>query len=110
VTKHACVSLAEWLSITHHDDGVRVSVLCPQGVNTAMAPRQLGDGGTDGIVEPEIVAGEVVDAIRDERFFILPHPEVATYVQRKGEDPERWLRGMRKLRARSVEGLEASGT
>ncbi|MDY7105101.1 MAG: SDR family oxidoreductase [Actinomycetota bacterium] len=105
VTKHACVSLAEWLSITHHDDGVRVSVLCPQGVNTAMAPRQLGDGATDGIIEPEVVAGEVVDAIENERFFILPHPEVATYVQRKGADPERWLRGMRKLRARSLEGL-----
>lgn len=103
VTKHACVSLCEYLAITHGDDGIRVSVLCPQGVNTAMAPRQLGDGGTDGIVEPEFVADKIVETIRNETFFVLPHPEVATYVQRKATDPDRWLSGMRRLRARSIE-------
>src|SRR5215218_3159269 len=94
VTKASCVKLAEYLSITHGDQGIRVSVLCPQGVNTAMAPQQLGDGGTDGIVEPDYVAQVVVDAIREERFFILPHPEVADYVKRKADDPDRWLSGM----------------
>jgi len=103
VTKAACVKLAEYLSITHGDQGIRVSVLCPQGVNTAMAPRQLGDGGTDGILEADQVADVVVRAMREERFFILPHPEVGEYVQRKAADPDRWLAGMRRLRRRSVE-------
>ena len=103
VTKAACIALAEHIAITHGDEGVRVSVLCPQGVNTAMAPRQLGDGATDGILEPEDVAGVVVDAIRAERFLILPHPEVQTYIERKAADRDRWLGGMRKLRRRSLE-------
>ncbi len=102
VTKAAAVKLAEFLSITHGDDGIRVSVLCPQGVNTAMAPRSLGDGQTDGIIEPDDLARVVVQAIRDERFHVLPHPEVAEYVKRKADDPDRWLKGMRRLRARSL--------
>ena len=103
VTKAACVKLAEFEAISYGDDGIRVSVLCPQGVNTAMAPRQLGDGATDGIMEADEVADCVVEAVRNERFFILPHPEVADYMQRKAADPDRWLKGMRRLRARSVE-------
>lgn len=105
VTKAACIKLAEMLAITHGDDGIGVSVLCPQGVNTAMAPRQLGDGGTDGIVEPEYVARVVTDAVREGRFLILPHPEVQTYVERKAADPNRWLAGMRRLRQRSIDLL-----
>src|SRR3954447_24526999 len=101
VTKAACIKLAETIAITHGDDGIGVSVLCPQGVNTAMAPRRLGDGATDGIVEPEFVAEVVTDAVREGRFLILPHPEVQTYVERKASDPDRWLRGMRRLRARA---------
>ncbi len=103
VTKAACIKLAEFEAITHGDDGIRVSVLCPQGVNTAMAPRQLGDGATDGIREPDEVADAVLETIEQERFFVLPHAEVADYVVRKASDPDRWLRGMRKLRARSVD-------
>jgi NAD(P)-dependent dehydrogenase (short-subunit alcohol dehydrogenase family) len=103
VTKAACIKLGETLAITHGDDGIGVSVLCPQGVNTAMAPRQLGDGGTDGIVEPEYVAEVVTDAIREGRFLILPHPEVQTYLERKAADEDRWLKGMRRLRARSLD-------
>ncbi len=101
VTKAACIKLAEYEAITHGDDGIRVSVLCPQGVNTAMAPRQLGDGGTDGIREPEEVADAVLSAIESERFFVLPHPEVGDYVRRKATDVDRWINGMRRLRARS---------
>ena len=108
VTKAACIKLAETLAIAHGDDGIRVSVLCPQGVNTAMAPQQLGDGGTDGIVEADYVAGVITDAMRDERFLILSHPEVQTYVERKAGDPDRWLRGMRRLRQRSVDLLGGS--
>jgi hypothetical protein len=68
-----------------------------------MAPQQLGDGATDGIVEPDHVADVVVDAMREERFFILPHPEVGEYIKRKASDPDRWLAGMRRLRRRSTE-------
>jgi NAD(P)-dependent dehydrogenase (short-subunit alcohol dehydrogenase family) len=103
VTKAACIKLAETIAITHGDEGIGVSVLCPQGVNTAMAPRRLGDGATDGIVEPEYVAEVVTQAIREGRFLILPHPEVQTYVERKAADPDRWLRGMRRLRRRSLD-------
>jgi NAD(P)-dependent dehydrogenase (short-subunit alcohol dehydrogenase family) len=103
VTKAACIKLAETIAITHGDDGIGVSVLCPQGVNTAMAPRRLGDGSTDGIVEPEFVAEVVTQAVRDGRFLVLPHPEVQTYVERKATDPDRWLNGMRRLRRRSLD-------
>lgn len=101
VTKAAAVKFAEFLSITHGDQGIKVSVLCPQGVNTAMAPRQLGDGQTDGIIEPEQLAQTVVETLREESFYVLPHPEVREYVRRKGEDVDRWLGGMRRLRRKS---------
>ena len=107
LTKHAAVAFAEWLSITYGDRGLRVSCLCPQGVNTDMlrAGDDLGGGTqvvrTAGVVlEPEQVADVVADAIADERFLILPHPEVHEYVRRKADDPDRWLAGMRKLQAR----------
>ncbi len=103
VTKAAAVKLAEFIAITHGDEGIRVSVLCPQGVNTAMAPRSLGDGQTDGIIEPEQLAAAVVDALAEERFHVLPHPEVEDYVRRKGDDIDRWLNGMRRLRRQSLE-------
>jgi len=114
VTKHAAVALAEWLSITHGDAGIKVSCLCPQGVDTPMlrAGRDAREasGGTSavlasgGLLQPEDVAEAVVNGIRDERFLILPHPEVATYMQRKADDPDRWLAGMRRLAARVATG------
>jgi NAD(P)-dependent dehydrogenase (short-subunit alcohol dehydrogenase family) len=102
VTKHAVVGLAEWLAITYGDRGIRVSCLCPQGVKTAMTAR-LADASvlaSEGLLEPEDVAESVVDALRDERFLVLPHPEVLEYFRRKADDYDRWLRGMRRLRAR----------
>jgi NAD(P)-dependent dehydrogenase (short-subunit alcohol dehydrogenase family) len=110
VTKHAVVALAEWLSITHGDAGLRVSCLCPQGVWTAMTGADdLGSRdatvstvGRDGMLEPEVVADAVIEAMADERFLILPHPEVATYEQRRAGDRERWLRAMRALQAQLV--------
>lgn len=104
VTKAAAVKFAEFLSITHGDDGIKVSVLCPQGVNTAMAPRSLGDGQTDGIIEASQLAATVVETMRDERFHVLPHPEVEEYVRRKGDNVDRWLLGMQRLRKRTLEG------
>lgn len=101
VTKAAAVKLAECIAITHGDDGIKVAVLCPQGVNTAMAPKRLGDGQTDGIIEPEAVAECVIDSLREERFHVLPHPEVEEYVRRKGNDIDRWVSGMQRLKRRS---------
>jgi NAD(P)-dependent dehydrogenase (short-subunit alcohol dehydrogenase family) len=110
LTKHAAVAFAEWLSITYGDAGVRVSCLCPQGVNTNML--RAGDDpsvGTTSVVraagvvlEPHEVAEVVVAAIRAETFLILPHPEVLTYLQRKTGDYDRWLTGMRRLQARTL--------
>ncbi len=131
VTKHAVVALAEWLSITYADRGVRVSCLCPQLVSTnlgatsrrlvgagpaapsAAAGADLGAGtlsaadgigaaqaAVDGVLTPDQVAACVIETMADERFLILPHPEVATYERRRADDGERWLRGMRRLLAR----------
>ena len=100
VTKHASVALSEWLSITHGDDGIKVSVLCPQAVRTAMtAGNEGGVASVDGMIEPEQAVQTVVEALAEERFLVLPHPEVETYIQRKTGDYDRWLRGMRKLNA-----------
>jgi NAD(P)-dependent dehydrogenase (short-subunit alcohol dehydrogenase family) len=106
VTKHAALSLAEWISITHGDQGIKVSCLCPQGVRTAMLP---GDGNflAPGALEAEEVAEAVVRGLEDERFLILPHPEVADYFKRKADDYDRWLGGMRRLQARAFGGGQA---
>jgi NAD(P)-dependent dehydrogenase (short-subunit alcohol dehydrogenase family) len=98
VTKHAAVALAEWLAITHGDQGIKVSVLCPQAVRTAMtAGNEEGVASIDGMMEPGAVAEAVVRAIEAEDFLILPHPEVLEYMRRKTADYNRWLAGMRKL-------------
>ena len=119
VTKHAVVALAEWLSITYGDQGIRVSCLCPQAVSTnlgATSRKVTGEsppptGGSaesqaavDGVLTPGEVAASVIAAIAEERFLILPHPEVATYERRRAGDRERWLRGMRRLQARLTAG------
>src|SRR5207248_7420344 len=102
VTKHASLAFAEWLSIAYGDRGITVSAICPQGVRTDMLNRAAAGGRRfllDTAIEPTRVAGEVINGLADERFLILPHPEVAEYVRRKANDYDRWLRGMRKLRA-----------
>jgi len=102
VTKHAVVALAEWLAITHGEQGIKVSVLCPQAVRTNMiaGTDEGGVAGVDGVIEPEQVAQTVVEGLADERFLILPHPRVAEYVRRKADDYDRWLAGMRRLQSR----------
>ena len=102
VTKHAAIGLAEWLSITYGDRGIGVSVLCPQAVRTSMTAGVDGPtvSAVDGMLEPEQVAEAVAAGLADERFLILPHPEVLEYARRKTADYDRWLRGMRRLQAR----------
>jgi len=105
VTKAAALSLFEWLSIAHGAEGIRVSCLCPQGVKTDMlaAERRLGlDFLTANALEPEAVAEIVLQGIHDEKFLILPHPEVAEYFHRKADDYDRWLKGMQRLRANII--------
>jgi NAD(P)-dependent dehydrogenase (short-subunit alcohol dehydrogenase family) len=103
VTKHAAVALAEWLAIEYHDDGVLVSCICPQGVRTPMLEQGMQEAAAaaalsaGGLIEPEDVADAVVAGIRAERFLILPHENVAEFMARKGSDPERWIKGMRRL-------------
>jgi NAD(P)-dependent dehydrogenase (short-subunit alcohol dehydrogenase family) len=103
-TKHAAVAVAEWLAINYRDSGVRVSCVCPQAVRTPMLEvaaagsagmRSMEAGGA--ILEPADVAEAVVQGIREERFLILPHPEVARYMAHRSHDVDRWLEGMRRF-------------
>jgi len=120
MTKHAAVAFAEWLSVTYGAQGIRVSCLCPQGVNTNMLnglkpdgtpvnPTSIGSQGgnvvraSGKVLEPADVAEVVHAAIEVETFLILPHPEVLTFMQRKTGDYDRWLAGMRKLQARMAD-------
>jgi NAD(P)-dependent dehydrogenase (short-subunit alcohol dehydrogenase family) len=108
VTKHAAVGFAEWLNITYGDQGVRVSCLCPMGVNTKLLYSGEESGGVLGslatravtaagdVLEPTAVADIVLQAIDEERFLILPHPSVLDMYRQKAADYDRWLRGMRR--------------
>ena len=101
-TKHAAVGFAEWLAITYGERGLRVSLLCPQAVRTRMTEGvEVGTvSAVDGMLEPDVVAAAVVRGLEEERFLILPHPQVEEYMRRKAADYDRWLRGMRKLKQR----------
>ncbi len=101
-TKHAAVGFAEWLRIGYGRQGVRVSCLCPQGVDTEMIRAGAGSAGHDGLCTPAQVADVVMQAMREERFLALPHPSVAQYMQAKVQDYDRWLGGMQKLYAQHV--------
>jgi short-subunit dehydrogenase len=98
-SKHAAVALAEWLSITHADDGVSVSCVCPEGVRTGMTrPDSIKAGASNAFLEPEDVAREILDALATRRFLVLPHSRVAEYEQSRAVDRETWLERMRVLR------------
>lgn len=111
ITKAAAVSIGEWISVSHYHQGIRVSVLCPQAVATnilANSPDHVAGDPTDldsaagvasgdGVLDADDVAQQCLEAIREERFLVLPHAEVATYVERKATDRDRWLAGMRRF-------------
>lgn len=110
VSKHAAVALAEWISINYQSRGIGVSVLCPQAVRTNILANSDGpavkrktnsnQAAQDGVLEPEQVANDCIEAIRNESFLVLPHKEVETYFQRKAGDYDRWLNGMRRFQAK----------
>ncbi len=107
VTKHAALAFAEWLHITHYDDGIRVSALCPQGVKTDLLSDATFQGAGflhEDAITPELVADAAVKGMAEEQFLILPHPQVADYLQFKAGNYEKWLRGMRKLQAKWLPG------
>ena len=98
VTKHAAVALAEWLALTHGDDGIKVSVLCPQAVRSEMTRgHEDSVAAIDGLLEPEPVADACIETIRNETFLVLPHPQVLDYMRKKTDNYDRWIGGMRKL-------------
>jgi NAD(P)-dependent dehydrogenase (short-subunit alcohol dehydrogenase family) len=107
LSKHAAVAFAEWLSVTYGGAGIRVSALCPQGVRTPMllggldaaSPAAMAVAAAGELLEPDEVARVVVEGLAAERFLILPHPQVATYLRNKATDPDRWLAGVRRLAA-----------
>ena len=108
VSKHGAVAFAEWVSINFGEQGIGVSVLCPQAVRTnILGPAAQKSGRTnsgqasqDGILEPDDVADACIQAMAEERFLVLPHEEVVTYFQRKANDYDRWLNGMRRFRSK----------
>jgi NAD(P)-dependent dehydrogenase (short-subunit alcohol dehydrogenase family) len=109
VTKQAAEAVAEWLAITYGDAGIKVSCLCPLGVRTPMLDGAMDDtvGAAalliDELLEPADVAESVLQAIRDERFLILPHAKVGEYMARRGADDDRWIAGMRRMVRRARE-------
>jgi len=114
VTKHAAVAFAEWLAVTYGDRGLRVSCLCPMGVDTPLLRGGMDLAGAAGagarvvaaagtVMDPGEVAEIVVAGLREERFLILPHPEVLEFLRRKSADYDRWISGMQRLR-RQIEG------
>jgi NAD(P)-dependent dehydrogenase (short-subunit alcohol dehydrogenase family) len=114
-TKHAAVAVAEWIAITYGDAGIKVSCLCPQAVRTPMLDLALEDpigAGpllSGGLLDPQDVAEAVIAGIREERFLILPHEDVAEYMALKGADPARWMKGMRRLVREARTAGEAAG-
>ncbi len=108
VSKHAAVAFAEWVAINYQEQGIGVSVLCPQAVRTNIlgpAPkagekRRSSQASGDGVLEPDFVADACIEAMAEGRFLVLPHAEVETYFQRKANDYDRWLNGMRRFKAK----------
>ncbi len=107
VTKHAAVALAEHLAIQYGDRGIRVSVLCPQSVQTGMTTPGPSAARVDGVMVADEVARIVIEAMETERFLILSHPQVHEYMQRKAANAERWLTGMRRLRDKIYGGAHS---
>jgi len=107
-TKHAAIGFGEHLAIAAKENGIGVSLLCPQAVDTPMLGGAAGSQNVDGVLSPADVAGAVVDGLAAESFLILPHPQVTTYMQRKTGDYDRWIRGMVRLRRGVIDGAKGA--
>ncbi len=110
MSKHAAVGFGEWLALTYADRGIKVSMLCPQAVRTAMTAQATAStqaASVDGMMEPETLAESVVEGLRQESFLILPHPEVLEYMRRKTGDYDRWIRGMNRLQQRLLAAAQS---
>ncbi|WP_171234276.1 SDR family oxidoreductase [Ruegeria sp. HKCCA6837] len=106
VSKHAAIGFAEWLALTYRSQGLRVSVLCPQGVRSKMTEgHDVSVASIDGMLDPSDVAEACVRAIEQEQFLVLPHPQVLDYMQHKSADYDRWLSGMGKLNQKFTSDL-----
>ena len=105
-TKHAAIGFGEHLAIATRENGIGVSLLCPQAVDTPMLGGAAGSQNVDGVLSPADVAGAVVAGLDAESFLILPHPQVTTYMQRKTGDYDRWIRGMVRLRRGVIDGAK----
>ena len=108
VTKHAVVSLAEWLKITYGKLGIGVSCICPQAVRTAMTAQGAGVAGIDGMIEPDVVANDTLEAIERDQFLVTPHKQVREYIQFKAADYEGWIEGMQKLQDSFIEEINSA--
>jgi len=107
VTKHAVVSLAEWLKITYGKLGIGVSCICPQAVRTAMTAQGAGVAGIDGMIEPDVVAKDTLEAIENDQFLVTPHKEVREYIQFKAADYEGWIEGMQNLQEQYIDEIKS---
>ncbi|MDP3494033.1 MAG: SDR family oxidoreductase [Hyphomonadaceae bacterium] len=105
-TKHAAIGFGEHLAIATKENGIGVSLLCPQAVDTPMLGGAAGSQNVDGVLSPDDVAGAVVAGLAAETFLILPHEQVVTYMQRKTGDYDRWIRGMVRLRRGVIDGAK----
>ncbi|TQV78910.1 SDR family oxidoreductase [Exilibacterium tricleocarpae] len=110
ISKHAALSCAEWLQVTHGHQGIKVSALCPQAVETAMTAGTDGSvAGVDGMLSAQQVAEAALEAISEERFLVLPHPQVKKYFQNKANDYGRWIGGMQRLQEQFSELMPKTG-
>ncbi len=107
-TKHAAIGFGEHLAIAAKENGIGVSLLCPQAVDTPMLGGAAGSQNVDGVLAPADVADAVVKGLAAETFLILPHDQVTTYMQRKTGDYDRWIRGMTRLRRGVIDGAKGA--
>ena len=107
VTKAAAVSFAEWLKITYGKLGIGVSCICPQAVRTPMTAQGAGVAGIDGIIEPDVVANDTLEAIQNDQFLVTPHQQVREYIQFKAADYEGWIERMQNLQEQYINEIKS---